>query len=135
MTSLPQTENVELTGRSRLVAAGREEAKSSERVDDGDWARMCQVINDFRWLHGHWPTRFRMSAAQFEAIRELFTPQDFAKIKAKIDFITDASVYKAEDDRGATCGYRQEFLRAADWLGVDPKPLGNETKKPWWRFW
>jgi len=65
----------------------------------------------------------------------MFSPQDFAKITAKLDFITDASTYKAEDDRGASCGYRQEFLRAADWLGVLPKPCPHRSHKLWWRFW
>ena len=135
MTSYTPAGKIELIGNVRFAEAGREEVNSPERARSNDWARLCHVINDFRWLHGHWPTRFRMSAKQLDAVRGFFTPQDFAKITAKIDFITDASAYKAEDERGATCGYRQEFLRAADWLGVKPKPGQDRRNKPWWRFW
>ena len=132
MTTITQAENVELTSRSGDdgVEQYQSHYKSLDRAAVNDWARMCYVINDFRWLHGHWPTRFRMSASQFNSVRELFSPQEFAKITAKIDFITDASAYKAEDERGASCGYQQEFLRAADWLGVNPKRCQNGETEP-----
>lgn len=134
MTSSTPAENVKLIGQSRTGADYGAGVQLVDRDTAGDWARLCYVINDFRWLHGHWPTRFRMSARQFDAVRELFTPQDFAKIMAKIDFITDASAYKAEDERGASCGYRQEFLRAADWLGVNPTLQRDHGSKAWWRL-
>ncbi len=135
MNSATPAENAEATGQSRVGADYGADRSLAKGDIPGDWARMCYVINDFRWRHGHWPTRFRMSARQFESVRELFTPQDFAKIAAKIDFITDASAYQAEDERGASCGYRQEFLRAADWLGVNPKLRPNRSSKAWWRLW
>ena len=130
MTSFTQVENA---GLSSTAENGSESFKPHERDAGGDWARLCYVINDFRWVHGRWPTRFRMSAAQFASVRALFTPQDFAKITSKIEFITDPSVYKAEDERGASCGYRQQFLRAADWLGVCPERERKSTS--WWRLW
>jgi len=132
MTSFTQAENA---GASTAGENGAELFKLVERDAGSDWSRLCYVINDFRWIHGRWPTRFRMSAAQFNSMRALFTPQDFAKITAKIEFITDASAYKAEDERGASCGYRQQFLRAADWLGVCPKPGCARKIKSWWRLW
>jgi hypothetical protein len=133
MASSIQSQNVELISRSGGDAGGQ--FQSQARVTSSEWLQLCEVINDFRWRHGRWPTRFRMSARQLESVRALFTPQDFAKLAAKIEFITDAAAYKAEDERGASCGYRQELLRADGWLGVFPRPAQERGLKPWWRLW
>ena len=100
------------------------------------YIRFCKVINDFRWLHGHWPTRFRMSADQFQHFRHLFTPEEFTKITQKIQIITDGSGYGAEDETGASCEYQHDIPRAQDWLEVRLEPKDFKKRvKPWWRFW
>jgi hypothetical protein len=77
-----------------------------------------------------------MSANSLSYLRQLFTPEEFAKITEKIQFITDGSGYGAEDETGATCEYRQDIPRAAEWIGVHPKPHDLKKRaKPWWRFW
>src|SRR6266702_2229739 len=103
---------------------------------DKGYVRLCKVINDFRWLHGRWPTRFRMSADQIHYLQQLFTPEDFAKITEEIQFITDGAGYGAEDETGATCEYRHDIPRAAEWLGVHPTPQDLKRRaRRWWRFW
>jgi hypothetical protein len=102
---------------------------------DRNWVRMCHVINDFRFVHGHWPTRFRIPSEQLRYLQQLFTPEDFAKISAKIQLITDETAYRAEDEAGATCEDRHDIPRAAEWLGVHTKPHDmKKAAKPWWRF-
>ena len=102
---------------------------------DKGYVRFCKVINDFRWLHGRWPTRFRMSADQLKFLRQLFTSEEFAKITSKIQIVTDGSGYGADDETGATCEYRHDIPRAADWLGVHLEPHDfRKRAKPWWRF-
>jgi hypothetical protein len=74
---------------------------------DKNWVRMCKVINDFHWLHGRWPTRF----------------------------VTDEKGYRAEDESGATCEYKHDIPRVAEWLGVHTKPHDFKRIRPWWKFW
>jgi hypothetical protein len=102
---------------------------------DKNWVRMCKVINDFHWLHGRWPTRFVMSADSLRYLRQLFTPEDFAKITEKIKFVTDEKGYRAEDESGATCEYKHDIPRVAEWLGVHTKPHDFKRIRPWWKFW
>ena len=97
---------------------------------DKNWVRLCAAIEGFRFRYGRWPTRVRLFPACLSDIRDhLFTPDDYARIAAKVVLIADEAGFLAEDDLGGSYNYGQEgFPRqrptpiAAEWLGVHPKP-------------
>lgn len=105
---------------------------------DRTWCRLCAAINGFRVRHGHWPTRVRLYPISLAEIRDdLFTPDDFAKILAKVQLIPDDAPMIAEDDSGNHFNYGEEEFPderpspdAAEWLGVLPlpDPLGPDIK-------
>ena len=81
--------------------------------------------------YGRWPSRVRLFPDALADLRSrLFTADDFAKITAKVSLVAEeAAGMIAEDDTGASYNYGQEGfpeqtprLRAAEWLGVRPKP-------------
>ena len=97
---------------------------------DKNWVRLCGAIDGFRVRYGRWPTRVRILPASLADIRDyLFTPEDYARIVAKVTLVADEAPIVAEDDLGGSYNYGQEGFpserptpRAADWLGVTPRP-------------
>src|SRR5256885_14279336 len=96
---------------------------------DKNWIRVCVTINGFRARHGHWPTQVRLPARCGANIRDdLFTPEDYARILAKITFVEDESCMMALDADGRTSKYNEApdgkppSPSADQWLGVPPKP-------------
>jgi len=96
---------------------------------DKNWVRLCGAIDGFYVRYGLWPARIRIFPASLADIRDhLFTPEDYAKIIAKVSLISDEAPMVAEDDLGGSYSYGEEgfasprpALRAAEWLGVHPK--------------
>jgi hypothetical protein len=96
---------------------------------DKNWIRLCGAIDGFRARYGRWPARVRIFPASLADIRDhLFTPDDYARIVAKIALIADEAPMVAEDDLGGSYSYGQEGFpkqtaipNAADWLGVKPR--------------
>ena len=97
---------------------------------DKNWIRLCAAIDGFYGQYGRWPTRVRIFPVSLANIRDrLFTPEDFSKIIAKVSLIADEAPIVAEDDLGGSYSYGKQGFpkerptqRAADWLGVCPKP-------------
>ena len=96
---------------------------------DANWVRFCGAVEGFRVRYGHWPTRVRVSTGILADFREkLFTPDDYARIGAKVALIPRDAGIIAEDDSGATYSYwRDGFPKkcpspsAEEWFGVIPK--------------
>jgi len=83
---------------------------------DKNWIRVCVTINGFRARHGHWPTQVRLPARCLANIRDdLFTPEDYACIVAKITFVEDESCMMALDADGRTSKYNR-------------RPMGNHRR-------
>jgi hypothetical protein len=97
---------------------------------DKNWVRLCAAIDGFRIRYGRWPTRVRIFPASLADIRDhLFTPDAYAQILAKVALVADEAAMVAEDDQGGSYSYGQEGFpserpapRAAEWLGVRPRP-------------
>jgi len=94
---------------------------------DKNWIWLCATMEAFREEHGRWPTRVHLHPRIFANLQEhLLTPEDFARVTAKVSLIPDGGgITFAEDDTGATCaGFpkKRSEPRAADWFGVRPKP-------------
>jgi len=97
---------------------------------DRSWVRLCGAVDGFRVRYGRWPTRVRLFPGALENIRDyLFTPEDYAKITAKVTLIPDHAPMIAEDDTGASYNYGQDGFPtpspvppAREWFGVSPKP-------------
>ena len=93
-----------------------------------NWVRLCAAVDGFRWRYGHWPTRVRMRPGMIATLRDYaFTPEDYARITAKISLIP-ANAVIAEDDSGASYDYGREGFpeesptpSAYEWFGVSPK--------------
>ena len=96
---------------------------------DKNWV-LCAATDGFRAHHGLWPTRVGIFPASFSDIREHpFTPDNYARITAKVALNTDVSPMVAEDDSGGSYNYGQEGFPpqrptagAAEWLSVRPPP-------------
>src|SRR5688572_24138566 len=94
---------------------------------DKNWIRLCAALEGFRMRHGRWPTRVRLWPGALADIRDhLLTPEDFAKVAAKLQLIPEDAPMIAEDDTGAMYNYGEEGFpnqrptpRAIEWLGVD----------------
>ncbi|MGK7905600.1 MAG: hypothetical protein AB4040_00010 [Synechococcus sp.] len=99
--------------------------------DDKNWIQLCATIDGFRVRYDRWPTRVRLFPGALNKIRnQLFTPEDYAKITAKLMLIADDAPMVAEDDLGGRYSYGQEGFsserqppRASKWLGVKPSAL------------
>jgi len=111
---------------------------------DKNWIRLCGAIDGFCVRYGRWPARVRIFPASLAYIRDhLFTPEDYAKIVAKVALVADEAPMIAEDDLGGSYSLGQDGFpsrrptpRAAEWLDVRPKPHDIKRQaKPWWRFW
>jgi hypothetical protein len=88
-----------------------------------NWIRLCMVMEGFRLRHGHWPTRVRLPSACLANLREdLFTPQEFAQLSAKIALVAEEVPMTAEDEAGARYTTGEEVPPVAAWLGVEPRP-------------
>jgi hypothetical protein len=96
---------------------------------DKNWMRLCGALDGFRSRYGRWPTRVRMHEGTLRDLDSLFTKEDLARIRERLALVPDEASIIAEDDSGAQYNYGQEGfpkrgpdIRAADWLGVSPKP-------------
>lgn len=97
--------------------------------DTKNWVRLCAAIDGFYVRYGRWPTRVRIHPISLDDIRDsIFTPEDFAKIKAKIVLVNDDAPMLAEDDSGGSYDYSSEGFpterpkpSAVEWLGVQPR--------------
>ncbi len=95
---------------------------------DKNWVRLCGAIDGFRARYGRWPTRVRIFPASLADIRDnVLTPEDYARIVAKVTLVADEAEMVAEDDMGGSYNYGQEGFpskrptpQAAEWLGVTP---------------
>jgi cold shock CspA family protein len=94
---------------------------------DKNWVRLCGAIDGFRVRYGRWPTRVRAYPMSLRDFDFLFTPEDLARIRAKIALVGDDLPMIVEDDSGAQYDYGREGfpvqapdVRAADWLEVSP---------------
>jgi hypothetical protein len=97
---------------------------------DKNFDRLLMALRGFRSRHGRWPTRVRILPICLRDLREnLLTPEDFARVEAKVQLIEDENgEFLAEDDTGATFHYGREeqpqdvsISEAQVWLGVSPK--------------
>ena len=99
-------------------------------IESQNWIRLCAAIDGFRARYGRWPTRIRIWDLCLSNLRDnLFSPEDFAQIAAKLTFIEEGQSVIAEDETGATYDYGTEgfsripvSLSAATWLNVRPRP-------------
>ena len=89
---------------------------------DKNWRRFCVAVEEFRVRYHHWPTSIRVDES---LIKDLLTPQDFARLKTKITIISEGIEYIAEDERGNSYNYSKDgfsfekpVIRAEEWLGV-----------------
>lgn len=97
--------------------------------DPKNWNRLCAALDGFYVRYGRWPTRVRAHPGSLADIRDdIFTPEDYAKIQAKVTLIEDGNSMVAEDDPGCSYDYGKEGLpdhrpapMAAEWLGVKPR--------------
>ena len=97
---------------------------------DKNWIRLCGAVDGFHVRYGHWPTRVRLFPVQLSDIRDdLFSPEDYARIIAKVTLVPDRATMIAEDDSGASYNYGTEGFpqasptpSAREWFGVTPKP-------------
>jgi hypothetical protein len=97
---------------------------------DKNWVRLCAAIDGFRSRYGRWPNRVRLSPLSLGDFDFLFTPADLTRIISKVALIADdEAAFVAEDDSGGSYNYGEEGFpkrarkpRAAEWLGVTPKP-------------
>src|SRR3954469_1296705 len=95
---------------------------------DKNWIWLCGTMEAFREEHGRWPTRVHLPPSIFANLQEhLLTPEDFARVTAKVSLIPDGGgIIFAEDDTGATCaGFPKKHSEpcAADWFGVRSQTL------------
>lgn len=93
-----------------------------------NWIRLCGAIGGFRVRYSRWPTRVRMYEVSLRDFDFLFTPEDLATIKSKVELVSDEAGMIAEDDLGARYNYGEEGfpkdspdVPAREWLGVSPK--------------
>lgn len=97
---------------------------------DKNWVRLCGAVEGFHARYGHWPTRVRLFPGQLSDIRDdLFSPEDYARIIAKVTLVPDRAPMIAEDDSGASYNRGAEGFpqasptsSAREWFGVTPKP-------------
>lgn len=97
---------------------------------DKNWVRLCAAVDGFHLRYGRWPTRVRLFPGALANIRDyLFTPDDYARITAKVALVPDNAPMIAEDDSGASYNYGAESFpethptpSAYEWFGVSPKP-------------
>lgn len=97
---------------------------------DKNWVRLCAAVDGFHARYGRWPTRVRLFPECLADIRDdLFTPEDYASITAKVALVPDKASMIAEDESGASYNYGAEGFRetspgpsAYEWFGVSPKP-------------
>ena len=95
---------------------------------DKNWVRLCGAVDGFNVRYGRWPTRVRLFPTQLSDIRDyLFSPEDYARIIAKVTLVPDRVPMIAEDDSGATYNYGAEGFpqtspnpSAREWFGVVP---------------
>jgi hypothetical protein len=100
--------------------------------DDKNWVRVRAAIEGFKVRHGTWPTRVRLFPAVLQNLREdLFSPEMFAKLTAKIQLISDEAPIVAEDDWGNSYSYGKDGFphprpdqHATEWLDVHPDRHG-----------
>ena len=94
---------------------------------DKNWIRLCGAIDGFQIRYNHWPTKVRLGLIYYEDIKSIFKPDNFNKLKNKLQFIIDDAHIVAEDDDGRTYDYSKEGfvklkppLQAKEWLGIKP---------------
>ena len=101
---------------------------------DKNFMRLCGAVNGFRVTHGIWPTRVRLFPGALEDLqRNVFSPESFAKLTAKLDLVADEAPMIAEDDAGQRYSYGDQGFPdenpepdAHQWLGVIPDGPGHE---------
>lgn len=95
---------------------------------DKNWVRLCAAVNGFRAEYGRWPTRVRLYAGALEDLREnVFSPESFARLTAKLRLVPDDTAMVAEDDEGRQYSYGEKGFpssrptpTAQEWLDVHP---------------
>lgn len=96
--------------------------------DDKNWIRLCAAIDGFRARYGAWPTRVRLFSACVENLRnDLFSPEAYARLTTRLEFVADDASMVAEDDSGRSYDYSMQGfsksppdIPAQQWLGVAP---------------
>ena len=100
---------------------------------DKNWVRLCGALDGFYVRFGHWPKTVKIAPVSLEDIRDnLFTPNEYAKINAKVALLAEANSngtsFIAEDGSGRAYDYSTEGFpdrrpnpSAAEWLDVEPK--------------
>ena len=93
-----------------------------------NFVRLCAAIEGFRERYGEWPTRVRLFPGTLENLRSLFSAMDFETLNAKVQLVSAEASIVAEDNAGHSYDYgadgfpaRRPEIRAAAWLGVQPK--------------
>ena len=91
--------------------------------NDRDLDRLINTLAGFRAVHGHWPTRVRVSKGFIDSIRGILTKKGFQQLNSKVTLISRSTGIKAEDDYGLCFSYGDQVLertKGADidaWLG------------------
>jgi hypothetical protein len=100
-----------------------------------NFTRLLITLDGFRSHFGRWPSRVRMPRGCIDEIRQVVSPEDFAKINNKVLLVAnehDRLEIVAEDDIGSSLDYGTalthgesvthggERLPAGVWLGVHP---------------
>ena len=93
-----------------------------------NWIRLCAALSGFRIRYGIWPTRVRISPAILDNLhQDLFSPEGFAKLEEKLQFIPGDEPFLVEDEEGRSYNYSLEGfptqkpdVDAIDWLDISP---------------
>jgi hypothetical protein len=93
-----------------------------------NWIRLCAALSGFRVRYGIWPSRVRISPVILDNLRQdLFSPEGFAKLEEKLQFIPGGEAFLVEDEEGRSYNYSLEGfpLQKPDvdpvyWLDTSP---------------
>lgn len=101
---------------------------SAHATDGQSLARVLAAIEGFQVTFNAWPSAVRVTPSYLEHLRSVvFTPEAFARLSAKVRFISDpAATVVAENDGGQQYDYGslgfakvRPIVRAREWLGLD----------------